>query len=368
MYPLKNKKHIVVGMSGGVDSSLTAALLKEEGHHVTGIFMRNWHDTENNTDCPATQDLSDAQNVANQLNIPFQAVDFSKNYWDDVFQDFLSGLAQGETPNPDVLCNKHIKFRVFLKHAQKIGADALATGHYAHIQHSQEKGHTLWMGQDKQKDQSYFLALLDQTQLAYSMFPLGALDKQSVRKKAEALKLHTAHKKDSTGICFIGEKRFKPFMERYMLHKPGPILTEEGVCIGQHDGLYYHTIGQRKGLKIGGQAGHEEKPWYVAEKRLDDRALIVVQGHDHPKLLKKTVYLESIHWINPNDAVDAKKSVQAKLRYRQSPAEAILEKQNNGYLLTFATPQWAVTPGQLAAIYEQKKCLGGGSIKKQPEP
>jgi tRNA-uridine 2-sulfurtransferase len=359
---LGNKKHIVVGLSGGVDSSVTAALLKEQGHHVRAIFMQNWKNEESNTQCSATQDLSDAQQIAHKLDIPFEVVDFSDAYWHEVFEKMLSDLAKGLTPNPDVLCNQKIKFRVFLDYARSQGADAIATGHYAQIKHHKEKGYTLHKGMDPSKDQSYFLAQLTEEQLTYSLFPIGSLHKQAVRQKARSLGLHTSDKKDSTGICFIGAKRFKPFMETYMLRKPGPIVTLDGQQIGTHDGLAYYTIGQRQGLNIGGLSFSQQLPWYVIKKDIKKRELIVAQGRDHPQLQRKNVPLNSIHWINYKPSDSILMTLEAKLRYRQLTAPCLLKTEDKRYFLNFQTPQWAVTPGQLAVLYSGTECLGSGFI------
>lgn len=354
------KSHVIVGMSGGVDSSVAAHLLKEAGHYVEGVFMKNWEGDDTDTYCPATEDMADAQAVCDKLDIPLQMVNFADKYWENVFAYFLEEYRAGRTPNPDILCNKEIKFKAFLDYAKQRGADFIATGHYVRSGKDQG-GVRLLKGNDPQKDQSYFLHALTEDQVAQSLFPVGHLPKTEVRAIAEKLGLVTHAKKDSTGICFIGERKFKAFLSEYLPAQPGRIETLDGEMIGKHDGLMFYTIGQRQGLQIGGKKGKTEAPWYVAHKDIQRNVLIVVQG-EHPALYKASLTASALHWINaaPQFPLIAK----AKTRYRQEDQACRVEPTNNNqYCITFEQPQRAVTPGQSIVFYEGDICLGGGIIE-----
>lgn len=349
------KLHIIVGMSGGVDSSVAAYLLKEAGHHVEGIFMKNWEGDDTETYCPATQDMQDAQAVCDKLKVDLHMVNFADKYWERVFAYFLEEYRAGRTPNPDILCNKEIKFKAFLDYAKQRGADKIATGHYV-----RSDGNYLLKGSDPLKDQSYFLYALNQPQLSQSLFPVGDLPKQEVRRIAEKIGLNNHAKKDSTGICFIGERKFKAFLNEYLPAQPGYIETLEGEVIGKHDGLMFYTIGQRQGLLIGGQKGKAEAPWYVAAKDLARNVLIVVQGDQHPALFKSELICGPIHWINhaPEGVL------KAKTRYRQPDQDCHIEPLNDHqFRITFDQPQRAITPGQSIVFYQDDICLGGGIIE-----
>lgn len=352
----KNTK-IIVGLSGGVDSSVTALLLKEQGYAVEGCYMQNWEADKADPYCSAEQDLTDAKAVCDRLQIPLHIVNFSREYWDNVFQYCLDEFVAGRTPNPDIWCNQYIKFDVFLKHALSLGADYLATGHYARIEHGQLK-----KAVDRNKDQTYFLHRLNQEKLSKALFPLGELTKPIVRKIAAKAGFLNANKKDSTGICFIGERKFSEFLKDFVLAKPGMIKTVDGEIIGKHDGLMFYTLGQRKGLRIGGINGvSEHAPWYVVEKNMANNTLIVAQGHDHPALFSSRLTCEKMHWIS-GDA-PTKATCTAKIRYRQSDQACILTpSSNNRYQVDFDTPQRAITPGQSIVFYEGDVCLGGGII------
>jgi tRNA-specific 2-thiouridylase len=350
---------VVVGMSGGVDSSVAALLLKREGHDVVGLFMKNWEDDDDDEYCSTRQDLVDAAAAADVIGIDLEAVNFSAEYKDRVFAEFLREYAAGRTPNPDVLCNAEIKFRAFLDHAMRLGAAKIATGHYALVDFS-EDGFRLLKGKDAGKDQSYFLHRLNQEQLCRVMFPVGHLQKSEVRRIALEAGLPNHAKKDSTGICFIGERPFREFLNRYLPRAPGPIRTPEGKTIGEHIGLAFYTIGQRKGIGVGGTSGGAGEPWYVAEKRLDSNELVVVQGHDHPLLLKKTLEAVDASWVSGHPPPG--KSYSAKTRYRQADAACVLELLDSEIKVDFAAPQWAVTPGQSVVLYDGEVCLGGGVI------
>ncbi len=355
---MKNLKHIVVGISGGVDSSVAALLLKQAGHRVTGVFMKNWEGDDDEF-CPAAQDLADAERVCEQLGIPLQLVNFSNEYWERVFSYFLEEYRAGRTPNPDILCNKEIKFKAFLAYAKQLGADQIATGHYARRSAS-DVNTQLLKGLDASKDQSYFLHALRGDVFSQALFPVGELEKTKVRELAASCGLQTHNKKDSTGICFIGERKFKQFLNDYLPAQPGEITTPEGKVIGRHDGLMFHTIGQRQGLQIGGVKGLSELPWYVAEKDLVNNRLIVVQGDQHPLLFKKILITQAPHWINEMPVLPAR--LHAKIRYRQQDQVCSVEAVENGLQVTFETPQRAVTPGQSIVFYEGERCLGGAVI------
>jgi tRNA-specific 2-thiouridylase len=349
-------ERLVVGMSGGVDSSVAALLLKRAGYDVVGLFMKNWEDDDDDEYCSTRQDLVDAAAAADVIGIDLEAVNFSAEYKDRVFAEFLREYSAGRTPNPDVLCNAEIKFKAFLDHAMRLGASRIATGHYARIQ-KQDGTFRLLRGRDAGKDQSYFLHRLNQEQLSRVMFPVGEMEKSEVRRLAQEAGLPNHAKKDSTGICFIGERPFREFLNRYLPRAPGPIKTPEGRVLGEHIGLAFYTIGQRKGIGIGG-AG---EPWYVADKRLEANELIVIQGHDHPLLLRKALRAEEPTWVAGN--APSGKEFSAKTRYRQADAPCTLERVLQSEIrVGFATPQWAVTPGQSVVLYDREVCLGGGFI------
>ncbi len=350
---------VVVGMSGGVDSSVAALLLKRAGHEVTGLFMKNWEDDDNDEYCSTREDLVDAAAAADVIGIDLEAVNFAAEYKDRVFADFLREYAAGRTPNPDVLCNAEIKFKAFLDHAMRLGAEKIATGHYARV--SFDKSFRLLKGRDAAKDQSYFLHRLTQEQLSRVLFPVGELRKAEVRRMAQEAGLPNHAKKDSTGICFIGERPFREFLNRYLPKAPGPIVDEDGRRLGEHMGLAFYTIGQRKGIGVGGTAGGSAEAWYVAEKRMASNELLVVQGHDHPLLMKKALSASDASWIA--GAPEAGRDFCGKTRYRQADAACTLSETAGGEMrIEFAAPQWAVTPGQSVVLYDREVCLGGGII------
>ncbi|MFA5596055.1 MAG: tRNA 2-thiouridine(34) synthase MnmA [Pusillimonas sp.] len=363
------KGRVVIGMSGGVDSSVSAWLLKQQGYEVIGLFMKNWEDDDDSEYCSSRQDWIDAASVADLLGIEIEAVNFAAEYKDRVFSEFLREYSAGRTPNPDVLCNAEIKFKAFLDHAMSLGAERIATGHYARVrQLDTPEGvqFQLLKAVDATKDQSYFLHRLNQAQLSKTLFPLGEIPKTDVRKIALELGLPNAAKKDSTGICFIGERPFREFLNRYLPTKPGPIMTPEGKKVGTHHGLAFYTLGQRKGLGIGGVKGHQDadgtaQAWYTARKDLEKNVLYVVQGHDHPWLLEQRLEAQDASWVAGKPPV--LQAYGAKTRYRQADAGCTLESAENGrFTLAFAQPQWAVTPGQSAVLYDGDVCLGGGII------
>lgn len=357
-------RKVVVGLSGGVDSSVTAMLLKQQGYEVTGLFMKNWEDDDNDEYCSSKQDLIDAVAVADKLDIEIEAVNFSKEYKDRVFANFLSEYEAGRTPNPDILCNAEIKFKAFLDHAMEMGADLIATGHYAQVRENPLRaGHyQLLKADDGSKDQSYFLHRLNQAQLSKTLFPLGKYLKREVREMAREIGLANAEKKDSTGICFIGERPFQEFLQRYLPKKPGDIKTPEGKTVGQHDGLMYYTLGQRQGLKIGGSRDSNGEPWFVAAKDMVNNELIVVQGHDHPLLLNDGLKAGQLHWISGEEP-ETNWVYAAKTRYRQPDAPCEIDAINTEEVdIRFGQKQWAITPGQSAVVYESNVCLGGGII------
>jgi tRNA-specific 2-thiouridylase len=357
----KTPSHIIVGMSGGVDSSVAAFLLKEAGHHVEGVFMKNWEGDDTDTYCSAEKDRADAEAVCERLKINFNMVNFADQYWERVFAYFLAEYQAGRTPNPDILCNREIKFKAFLDYAKMRGADYIATGHYARLRKEGEKI-ALLKGSDLQKDQSYFLYALHETQLTHSLFPIGDLPKQQVRAIARQLGFENHAKKDSTGICFIGERKFKTFLNDYLPAKPGNIETLNGEVIGSHDGLMFYTIGQRQGLQIGGQKGMAESPWYVAHKEIKRNVLIAVQGINHPALYKTSLVTGPLHWIHSPSALPLK--VTAKTRYRQADQPCQIEPIDSlHYRVIFEQPQRAITPGQSIVFYQDDICLGGGIIQ-----
>lgn len=354
-------KRIIVGMSGGVDSSVAALLLKQQGHDVAGLFMKNWEDDDNDEFCSSRQDLIDAVSVADVIGIPIETVNFSKEYKDRVFGYFLREYEAGRTPNPDVLCNSEIKFQAFLEHAIGMGADAIATGHYARII-EKDGGFQLHRAIDESKDQSYFLHRLNQAQLSKSMFPLGNLLKTKVREIAWQNRLSNHAKKDSTGICFIGERPFREFLNRYLPTTPGLLVTTDNQVVGKHMGLSFYTIGQRQGLGIGGARDKSGEPWFVADKDIISNTLVVVQGHDHPALLSSHLNAMDMHWISGH-APDLARAFSAKTRYRQADAACLIKAvSETSARFDFTEAQWAVTPGQSVVVYDNDACLGGGII------
>lgn len=365
---MANKQRVVVGLSGGVDSAVSAHLLKEQGYEVIGIFMKNWEDDDNSEYCSSNIDFVDAASVADVLGIEIEHVNFAAEYKDRVFAEFLREYSAGRTPNPDILCNAEIKFKAFLDHAMRLGAEKIATGHYARVRLNEATGrHELLKGLDPLKDQSYFLHRLNQAQLSKTLFPVGELPKTEVRRIAAEIGLPNAKKKDSTGICFIGERPFRDFLNRYIAKEPGPIKDPTGRTIGQHVGLSFYTLGQRQGLGIGGvkakgaqKGGNEHEPWFVARKDVEKNILWVVQGHDHPWLLASSLRAEDVSWVAGE--APATTQIAAKTRYRQSDAACTLAVDDTGFTLRFAEPQWAVTPGQSAVLYDGEVCLGGGVI------
>jgi tRNA-specific 2-thiouridylase len=361
------KKRVVVGLSGGVDSSVAAWLLKEQGFDVVGLFMKNWEDDDDDEFCTSRQDLIDAVSVADLIGIDIEAVNFSAEYKDRVFNNFLAEYQAGRTPNPDVLCNAEIKFKAFLDHALQLGAERIATGHYAQVRQV-DALFQLLKAEDGTKDQSYFLYRLDQSQLSQTLFPLGAMYKRDVRELARKLRLPNHDKKDSTGICFIGERPFREFLSRYLPTQPGDMVTPEGKTVGRHIGLMYYTIGQRQGLGIGGRKDGEGEPWYVAGKDMMTNRLIVVQGHDHPALLADALTTTDLNWISGTQP-HCHWVYGAKTRYRQKDAPCEVERVDGKHCeIKFAEPQWAVTPGQSVVVYESKVCLGGGIIECATAP
>ena len=356
------QQRVIVGMSGGVDSSVAAHLLIEAGYQVEGLFMKNWDEDDGTEYCTAKEDLVDAQSVCDKLGIKLLTANFAAEYWDNVFEHFLLEYKAGRTPNPDVLCNREIKFKAFLDYATDLGADKIATGHY--VRSVASGGDTqLLKGLDNNKDQSYFLCEVNGQSLARSLFPVGELNKSEVRSIAEKLGLSTHDKKDSTGICFIGERKFKDFLEHYLPAQPGVIQTEQGVTIGEHAGLMFYTIGQRQGLHIGGLKDFEEAPWFVAGKDLDNNILVAVQGVDNPLLFAQTLQTAPANWIN-GKAPELPFRCEAKIRYRQKDQPCTLIDNGEGLLVEFDEPQRAVTPGQYLVIYSGEHCLGGAIIER----
>ncbi|SDZ81978.1 tRNA 2-thiouridine(34) synthase MnmA [Microbulbifer marinus] len=361
-------QRVIVGMSGGVDSSVAALLLMRQGYQVEGLFMKNWDEDDGTEYCTAKADLADAQAVCKRLGIKLHTANFAAEYWDHVFEYFLAEYKAGRTPNPDILCNREIKFKVFLEYAEVLGADAIATGHYARRRDIDGRTYLL-KGLDANKDQSYFLHAVGEAEFAKSLFPLGELEKPEVRRIAEENGFITHDKKDSTGICFIGERRFKDFLEQYLPAQPGNMETPEGEVMGQHAGLMYHTIGQRQGLGIGGVKGAGEEPWYVVGKDLQRNVLIVAQGAHHPLLYATGLEAAQTHWINGSApaAANTREGLRcrAKTRYRQPDQDCIVRVQENGKLVVeFDDPQRAITPGQSLVLYDGEVCLGGAVIER----
>jgi tRNA-specific 2-thiouridylase len=379
-----HKQRIVVGLSGGVDSAVTAHLLKQQGHEVIGIFMKNWEDDDDSEFCSSNIDFVDAAAVADVIGIAIEHVNFAADYKDRVFAEFLREYQAGRTPNPDILCNAEIKFKAFLDHAMRLGAEKIATGHYARVRLNEATGlHELLKGLDPAKDQSYFLHRLNQAQLSRTLFPVGELKKTEVRRIADEIGLPNAKKKDSTGICFIGERPFREFLNRYIAKAPGPIKNDQGRVLGEHVGLSFYTLGQRQGLGIGGVKARgaelkavqalgqrgvgEHEPWFVARKDMATNTLWVVQGHDHPWLLSTEVQVQDCSWVA--GAPPPAGTMAAKTRYRQADAGcALVAPSLTHAALRFDEPQWAVTPGQSAVLYQGEVCLGGGVIAASNTP
>lgn len=363
---------IIVGMSGGVDSSVSAYLLQQQGYRVEGLFMKNWEEDDGTEYCTAREDLADAESVCDKLGIQLHTANFAAEYWDNVFEHFLQEYRAGRTPNPDVLCNREIKFKAFLEYAQEIGGDMIATGHY--VQRQDEDGHTwLCKGSDNNKDQSYFLCEVNEKCLSQALFPVGALQKAEVRDIAAKLGLRTHDKKDSTGICFIGERKFKDFLETYLPAQPGDIESADGELIGSHAGLMYYTLGQRQGLGIGGIRNRPEAPWYVVEKDLQRNVLIVSQGNENKDLFSSELIANQPAWINAETPALPLRCT-AKIRYRQQDQQctvlAVDDSATAGQIrVRFDSPQRAVTPGQYIVFYQDQRCLGGAIIdayRRQP--
>lgn len=359
------KKKVIVGLSGGVDSAVSALLLKEQGFEVQGLFMKNWEEDDNAEFCSAKEDLADVRAVCKKLDIPLHTANFSQEYWQNVFSDFLAEYKAGRTPNPDILCNKEIKFKAFLEYALKLGADYIATGHYVQkAQHAEN--FQLLKGHDNNKDQSYFLYTLTQFALSKSLFPVGHLEKSQVRELAKDADLINHAKKDSTGICFIGERKFKTFLQDFMRNQTGQMQTPEGEIVGQHDGLMYYTLGQRQGLFIGGRKGAKEQPWYVVAKDVERNILYVTQEMEHPWHFTNTLIAKNVHLVNP---LSSQVEAYAKIRYRQADQACHIQRLDNETLqVRFVEPQRSATPGQSVVLYQNNICLGGGIIHQTDSP
>lgn len=357
------KKKVIVGMSGGVDSSVAAWLLCEQGYQVEGMFMKNWEEDDQDSFCPAAQDLADAKSVCDKLSIPLHSVNFSEEYMERVFQYFLDEYDKGRTPNPDILCNKEIKFKAFLNYALELGADYIATGHYAKIGQN-EGSPALKKAKDRDKDQTYFLHAINPIALEKTLFPIGDYTKPEIREMAKRLDLPTHAKKDSTGICFIGERKFKTFLNEFILARPGEIKTTLGETIGRHDGLMFYTLGQRQGLGIGGTQSGQSEPWYVVDKEVSTNTLMVAQGSQHPMLYSQGLICSTIHWLMPKKPA-LPLTCYAKTRYRQTEQACVISpKQNDEHIVMFSSPQRAITPGQYIVFYEKNQCLGGAVIEQ----
>lgn len=355
---------VILGMSGGVDSSVAAWLLKKQGYQVEGLFMKNWEQDDMDGFCAAAQDLADAKTVCEQLDIPLHSVNFSEAYWEEVFSLFLNEYQQGRTPNPDVLCNKEIKFKAFLNHALSLGADFIATGHYAKNKIEGNIGY-LYKAKDRDKDQTYFLHAVAPSALAKTLFPIGDYQKSQIRAFAQDLGLVTHNKKDSTGICFIGEKRFKTFLNEYILAQPGEIRNMNDKVIGSHDGLMFYTIGQRQGLGIGGVKNSIDEPWYVVDKDISTNTLYVAQGSQHPRLYALGLISGPIHWLIDVEKDPLPLTCYAKTRYRQVEQACVISpRDNNQHYVMFSAPQRAITPGQYVVFYDKNQCLGGAVIEQ----
>ena len=361
---MSTTQKVIVGMSGGVDSSVAALLLIEQGYQVEGLFMKNWDEDDGSEYCTAIADLADAQQVCDKLGITLHTANFAADYWDNVFEHFLEEYRAGRTPNPDILCNREIKFKVFLDYAQILGADYIATGHYTRVDNA--TGHArLLKGLDNNKDQSYFLHAVEERAFAKSLFPVGELDKPEVRAIADKHGFVTSDKKDSTGICFIGERRFKDFLEQYIPAQPGVMETPEGVTMGEHQGLMFYTIGQRQGLGIGGVKDSGDAPWYTLDKDLERNVLIVGQGSEHPRLFNDHLAASGINWINGQPSAAEPLHCMAKTRYRQPDQGCSVQVDTQGScVVSFNEPQRAVTPGQSVVFYQGDCCLGGGVIER----
>ncbi|QKJ86807.1 tRNA-specific 2-thiouridylase MnmA [Paramixta manurensis] len=360
-----SQKKVIVGMSGGVDSSVSAWLLQQQGYQVEGLFMKNWEEDDGEEYCTAADDLADAQAVCDKLGIKLHKVNFAAEYWDNVFEHFLEEYKAGRTPNPDILCNKEIKFKAFLEFAaEDLGADYIATGHYVRRQDIDGTSRLL-RGLDDNKDQSYFLYTLSHQQIAQSLFPVGELEKPEVRRLAEQLDLVTAKKKDSTGICFIGERKFRDFLGRYLPAQPGVIVTVDGQVVGEHQGLMYHTLGQRKGLGIGGLKESNDNPWYVVDKDVASNRLVVAQGGDHPRLMSVGLVARQLHWVS-RETLREPLRCTVKTRYRQTDIPCLITPLGDDHIeVRFDQPVAAVTPGQSAVFYLDEVCLGGGIIEER---
>ena len=348
-------------MSGGVDSSVAALKLIEQGYEVVGLFMKNWEEDDTNGQCTVTEDLADAQQVCDTLKIPLKTVNFSAEYWDDVFETFLIEYQAGRTPNPDILCNKYIKFKAFLDFALDLGADCIATGHYARVEHTTQRNRLL-KSRDVNKDQSYFLYTLKQITLTRCLFPLGEIEKTEVRELALKAGFGNAQKKDSTGICFIGERKFRAFLSRFIPAQPGDIQTPDGQTIGHHDGLMFYTLGQRQGLGIGGIRGTKDDPWYVVGKDMENNVLVAAQGHRNKLLYHDSLIADKLDWIS-GEPPPSPFRCSAKIRYRQPDQNCNIESQNGSWRVVFDHPQRAITPGQSVVFYLGDECIGGGIIE-----
>ncbi len=356
------KDTIIIGMSGGVDSAVGASILIENGYNVEAVFMKNW-DEEDEEFCTAAQDYKDALQVCEILDIPLRSIDLTNEYWNKVFKIFLEECKIGRTPNPDIICNKEIKFRAFLDYALELGADKIATGHYANI-NEHDNNFQLLRGKDSNKDQSYFLYRLDQYQISKSIFPVGDLNKKYVRKKADEIGFLNYNKKDSTGICFIGERNYRNFLKKFFDPQPGDIISDKGDIIGQHEGLMYYTYGQRQGLGIGGGYGNKEAPWYVSDKIISENRLVVVQGHEHPSLYHSSLTASNTNWISGLPPIN-NQNITAKIRYRSKDTACKIITKSDNIFVEFDTPKFAVAPGQSIVFYNNDICIGGGIIESR---